>query len=72
MEIDRRAFLASLGGAAVIETMSSEALADALEHHMMDSLDAAVGIAALLWIVAGLLRRRTYNTEPTESTEVRT
>src|SRR5919201_1415725 len=43
MEIDRRAFLASLGGAAVIETMSSEALADALEHHMMDSLDAAVG-----------------------------
>src|SRR5207247_6323290 len=43
MEIDRRAFLASLGGAAPSATMSSEALADALEHHMMDSLDAAVG-----------------------------
>jgi hypothetical protein len=43
MEIDRRAFLATLGGTAAIEAMSSEALADALEHHMMDSLDAAVG-----------------------------
>ena len=41
MEIDRRAFLATLGGAAAIETMSAEALADALEHHMMDELDQA-------------------------------
>ena len=39
MEIDRRAFLASLGTAAVVEAMPSEALADALEHHMMDTLD---------------------------------
>src|SRR5437660_9653636 len=43
MEIDRRAFLATLGGAAAIEAMPSEALADALEHHMMETLDAAVG-----------------------------
>jgi hypothetical protein len=39
MEIDRRAFLASLGTAAVVEAMPSEALADALEHHMMGTLD---------------------------------
>ena len=39
MEIDRRAFLATLGTAAVVETMPSEALADALEHHMMETLD---------------------------------
>ncbi|HEX2343331.1 MAG TPA: hypothetical protein VHI98_22865, partial [Vicinamibacterales bacterium] len=41
MEIDRRSFLTTLGGAAAIETMSSEALADALEHRMMEELDAA-------------------------------
>lgn len=41
MDIDRRAFLATLGGAVAIETMSSEALADALEHHMIDRLDQA-------------------------------
>src|SRR5436190_22750399 len=39
MEIDRRAFLASLRTAAVVEAMPSEALADSLEHHMMDTLD---------------------------------
>lgn len=39
MEIDRRAFLTALGGAAAVEAMSSEALADALEHHMMETLD---------------------------------
>ena len=39
MEIDRRAFLATLGTAAVVEAMPSEALADALEHHMMETLD---------------------------------
>ena len=39
MEIDRRAFIAALGGAAAIETMASEELADALEHHMMDAID---------------------------------
>jgi hypothetical protein len=39
MEIDRRAFLATLGSAAVIESMDSEAKAEALEHYMMDKLD---------------------------------
>jgi len=42
MEIDRRAFLSTLGGAVAIETMSYDALADALEHHMADQLDQAV------------------------------
>ena len=41
MEIDRRAFIAALGGAAAIETMQSEELADALEHHMMDAARSA-------------------------------
>jgi hypothetical protein len=40
MPIDRRAFLATLGTAAAINAMPSEALADALEHHMIESLDA--------------------------------
>ncbi|HXI94083.1 MAG TPA: hypothetical protein VNO24_29260 [Blastocatellia bacterium] len=43
MDIDRRGFLAALGGAVAIEAMSSEALADALEHHMIERLDQAAG-----------------------------
>jgi hypothetical protein len=39
MEIDRRAFIASLGGAAVVATMDHEAKAEALEHYMEDQLD---------------------------------
>jgi hypothetical protein len=39
MQFDRRAFLATLGTAAAINAMPSEALADALEHHMMENLD---------------------------------
>ena len=39
MEIDRRAFLATLGTVAAVEAMPSEALADALEHHTMEKLD---------------------------------
>jgi hypothetical protein len=39
MGFDRRAFLATLGTAAAIKPMPSEALADALEHHMMETLD---------------------------------
>ena len=39
MEIDRRAFLATLGTVAAVEAMPSETLADALEHHTMDVLD---------------------------------
>jgi hypothetical protein len=41
MEINRRAFLTTLGGAAAVEMMSSETLADALEHHMIRWLDQA-------------------------------
>jgi hypothetical protein len=43
MEIDRRAFIASLGGAAVVEAMCPEAKAEALEHHLSDLLDESVG-----------------------------
>jgi hypothetical protein len=35
MQFDRRAFLATLGTAAAINAIPSEALADALEHHMI-------------------------------------
>ena len=35
MEIDRKAFLDSVGGEAAAGTLDSEAKADALEHHMM-------------------------------------
>jgi hypothetical protein len=43
MEVDRRAFLASLGSVALIESMDSEAKAEALEHYMMERLDEAMG-----------------------------
>jgi len=39
MDIDRRAFLASLGGVAAVEAMDSEARAEALEHYLMSTLD---------------------------------
>ena len=39
MEIDRRAFLASVGGLAAIEALDPEAKAEALEHFMMEKLD---------------------------------
>ena len=47
MEIDRRAFLVSIGGVAAVEAMDPEARAEALEHYMMDKLDeeAARGLA---------------------------
>ena len=45
MEIDRRAFIASLGGSATVALMSSEAKADALEHWMEASLDERVTAA---------------------------
>ncbi|MBP7778626.1 MAG: hypothetical protein KA371_16045 [Acidobacteria bacterium] len=43
MEIDRRAFIASLGGLAVVEAMDSETKAEALEHYMVEHLDLASG-----------------------------
>ncbi len=39
MEIDRRAFIASLGGAAAVSLMDHEAKAEALEHYMEEQLD---------------------------------
>lgn len=42
MEIDRRTFIASLGGIAAVTVMSSEAKADALEHSLEAALNAAV------------------------------
>src|SRR5579872_1662987 len=39
MEIDRRLFIASLGGAATVASMSHEARAEALEHYMSDQLE---------------------------------
>jgi hypothetical protein len=43
LDIDRRAFLASIGGAVAIETMSPDALADSLEHYMVARLDQRAG-----------------------------
>ncbi len=40
MEIDRRLFIASLGGAAAVAGMDHEARAEALEDYMADLLDA--------------------------------
>ena len=42
MEIERRSFFASFGGAAAVTLMDSEARADALEHYLSDQLDEAV------------------------------
>jgi hypothetical protein len=42
MEIDRRAFIASLGGAAAVSLMDHEAKAEALEHYMEEQLDELV------------------------------
>src|SRR5712692_4846880 len=39
MEVDRRLFIASLGGAATVSLMDSEARADALEDYMSQQLD---------------------------------
>src|SRR5438093_921246 len=45
MEIDRRAFLATLGGAAAVTVMDHEARADALEDYSIAELDKAVAQA---------------------------
>jgi hypothetical protein len=42
LEIDRRAFIASLGGAAAVAAMDHEARADALEHYAEEKLDELV------------------------------
>src|SRR5690348_2056044 len=43
MEIDRKGFVASLGGATALNMMSDEAKADALEEHLMFQLSQATG-----------------------------
>jgi hypothetical protein len=53
MDIDRRAFLASVGGLAVVEAMDDEAKAEALEHYMMDVLDGGHGHEAEGLIIGG-------------------
>jgi len=45
LEVDRRAFLATLGGAAVVRRMNHEARADALEDFSIHKLDEAVAAA---------------------------
>jgi len=40
MDIDRRAFIASLGGLAMVEAMDPETKAEALEHYMVEKLEA--------------------------------
>jgi hypothetical protein len=44
IDIDRRTFIASLGGAAVVKLMSHEDRADALEDYCIEQLDDAVGL----------------------------
>jgi len=41
MDIDRRAFIASLGGSAAVALMTPDQKADALEHYLEEQLDAA-------------------------------
>ena len=46
MQIDRRHFIASLGGAAAVKAMTSEAKAEALEAYMMQQLNAGASTPA--------------------------
>ena len=39
MQVDRRKFFASVGGAAAVAAMAHEDRAEALEHYMTDQLD---------------------------------
>ncbi len=43
MEIDRRAFIGSLGGVAAVQAMSPNARAEALEHYMIEQLNSSAG-----------------------------
>ena len=43
MEIDRRAFITSLGGSAAVALMTNEQKADALEHYLEEQLNEALG-----------------------------
>jgi hypothetical protein len=46
IHIDRRAFIASLGGATAVAAMSAEARADALENYLSASISTAAAAAA--------------------------
>ena len=48
MQIDRRAFVASLGGTAAVSLMTPDEKADALEHYMEDRLKEADVIQGIL------------------------
>ena len=58
MEIDRRAFIASLGGSAAVVLMTPDEKADALEHYMEDRLEEGD-------ITEGLLRETQEQSYPT-------
>ena len=45
MQVDRRKFFASVGGAAAVAAMGHEDRAEAFEHYMTDRLDRRVGLA---------------------------
>ena len=44
MEIDRRAFIGSLGGVAAVQAVSPSARAEALEHYMIEQLNSSEAI----------------------------
>ena len=53
MKIDRRAFVASLGGPAAVSLMTPDEKADALEHYMEDRLKEADVLEGILKDVQG-------------------
>jgi hypothetical protein len=53
MEIDRRAFITSVGGAAAFAVMTTEQKADALERHLQQQLDEPVKFPTVAELDAG-------------------
>ena len=47
MHVDRRRFIASVGGAAAVAAMGHEDRAEALEHYMTDRLDSTVQLGGV-------------------------
>jgi len=58
MKLDRRAFVASLGGPAAISLMTPDDKADALEHYMEDNLKEADVLEGILKEVRRLVNSR--------------
>ena len=69
MQIDRRALIASLGGAAAVSLMSHEAKADALEHFMSHQLDLALEGQQAMPVMRRPGRRRNF--QPSRSFRIR-